>query len=109
MFIIYTKLTMIIRRDWVMNQWCVSPTTQLADADNYYTKAEIDKIMDEGGQFNPLNYYTKGETDTAINEKGEEIELSLKDLFLQKMEAARMLHNYATVEDDKLILNSENI
>ena len=92
-----------------MNQWCVSPTTQLADADNYYTKAEIDKIMAEGGQFNPLNYYTKGETDTAINEKGEEIELSLKDLFLQKMEAVNMLHNYATVEDDKLILNSENI
>ena len=56
-----------------------------------------------------MNYYTKGETDTAINEKGEEIELSLKDLFLQKMEAARMLHNYATVEDDKLILNAENI
>ena len=100
---------MIIRRDWVMNQWCVSPTTQLADADNYYTKAEIDKIMAEGGQFNPLNYYTKGETDTAINEKGEEIELSLKDLFLQKMDAVKMLHNYATVEDDKLILNSENI
>ena len=91
------------------NCWNVVPTTQLADADNYYTKAEIDKIMAEGGQFNPLNYYTKGETDTAINEKGEEIELSLKDLFLQKMEAVNMLHNYATVEDDKLILNSENI
>lgn len=100
---------MIIRRDWVLDQWCVSPTTQLADADNYYTKAEIDKIMAEGGQFNPLNYYTKGETDTAINEKGEEIELSLKDLFLQKMEAVKMLHNYATVQDDKLILNTENI
>ena len=101
---------MIIRRDWVLNHcWNVVPTTQLADADNYYTKAEIDKIMAEGGQFNPLNYYTKGETDTAINEKGEEIELSLKDLFLQKMEAVNMLHNYATVEDDKLILNSENI
>ena len=91
------------------NCWNVVPTTQLADADNYYTKAEIDKIMSEGGQFNPLNYYTKGETDTAINEKGEEIELSLKDLFLQKMDAVRMLHNYATVEDDKLILNTENI
>lgn len=100
---------MIIRRDWVLDQWCVSPTTQLADADNYYTKAEIDKIMDEGGQFNPLNYYTKGETDTAIDKKGEEIELSLKDLFLQKMDAVKMLHNYATVEDDKLILNTENI
>ena len=101
---------MIIRRDCVLNHvWNVVPTTKLADADNYYTKSEIDKIMDEGGQFNPLNYYTKGETDTAINEKGEEIELSLKDLFLQKMEAARMLHNYATVEEDKLILNSENI
>lgn len=100
---------MIIRRDWVLDQWCVSPTTQLADADNYYTKAEIDKIMEEGGQFNPLNYYTKGETDTAIDKKGEEIELSLKDLFLQKMDAVKMLHNYATVEDDKLILNTENI
>ena len=100
---------MIIRRDWVLDQWCVSPTTQLADADNYYTKAEIDKIIEEGGQFNPLNYYTKGETDTAIDKKGEEIELSLKDLFLQKMDAVKMLHNYATVEDDKLILNTENI
>ena len=100
---------MIIRRDWVLDQWCVSPTTQLADADNYYTKAEIDKIMEEGGQFNPLNYYTKGETDTAIDKKGEEIELSLKDLFLQKMDAVKMLHDYATVEDDKLILNTENI
>lgn len=100
---------MIIRRDWVLDQWCVSPTTQLADADNYYTKAEINKIMAEGGQFNPLNYYTKGETDTAIDKKGEEIELSLKDLFLQKMDAVNMLHNYATVQDDKLILNTENI
>ena len=110
MFIIYTKLTMIIRRDCVLNHvWNVVPTTKLADADNYYNKTEIDKIMSEGGQFNPLNYYTKVETDTAINEKGEEIELSLKDLFLQKMEAARMLHNYASVEEDKLILNSENI
>ena len=101
---------MIIRRDCVLNHvWNVVPTTQLADAKNYYTKAEIDKIMAEGGNFNPELYYTKGETDTAINEKGEEIELSLKDLFLQKMEAARMLHNYASVEDDKLILNTENI
>ena len=101
---------MIIRRDCVLNHvWNVVPTTQLADAKNYYTKAEIDKIMMEGGQFNPELYYTKGETDTAINEKGEEIELSLKDLFLQKMEAARMLHNYASVEEDKLILNTENI
>ena len=101
---------MIIRRDCVLNHvWNVVPTTQLADAKNYYTKAEIDKIMAEGGNFNPELYYTKGETDTAINEKGEEIELSLKDLFLLKMEAARMLHNYARVEDDKLILNTENI
>ena len=101
---------MIIRRDCVLNHvWNVVPTTQLADAKNYYTKAEIDKIMAEGGQFNPELYYTKGETDTAINEKGEEIELSLKDLFLLKMEAARMLHNYASVADDKLILNTENI
>ena len=51
------------------NCWNVVPTTQLADADNYYTKAEIDKIMEKRSQFNPLNYYTKGETDTAINEK----------------------------------------
>ena len=101
---------MIIRRDCVLNHvWNVVPTTQLADAKNYYTKAEIDKIMAEGGQFNPELYYTKGATDTAINEKGEEIELSLKDLFLLKMEATRMLHNYASVEDDKLILNTENI
>ena len=100
---------MIIRRDWMLDQWCVSPTTQLADADNYYTKAEIDKIMEEGGQFNPLNYYTKGETDTAIDKKGEEIELSLKDLFLQKMDAVKMLHDYATVQDDKLILNKDNL
>ena len=101
---------MIIHRDCVLNHvWNVVPTTQLADAKNYYTKAEIDKIMAEGGQFNPELYYTKGETDTAINEKGEEIELSLKDLFLLKMEASRMLHNYASVEDDKLILNTENI
>ena len=101
---------MIIRRDCVLNHvWNVVPTTQLADAKNYYTKAEIDKIMAEGGNFNPELYYTKGETDTAINEKGEEIELSLKDLFLLKMEATRMLHNYASVEDDKLILNTENI
>lgn len=101
---------MIIRRDCVLNHvWNVVPTTQLADAKNYYTKAEINKIMEEGGQFNPELYYTKGETDTAINEKGEEIELSLKDLFLLKMEASRMLHNYASVEDDKLILNTENI
>ena len=81
----------------------------MADADNYYTKAEIDKIMEEGGQFNPLNYYTKGETDTAIDKKGEEIELSLKDLFLQKMDAVKMLHDYATVENDKLILNKDNL
>ena len=101
---------MIIRRDWVMNNcWNVVPTTQLAAADNHYTQAETDKIMEQGAQFNPLHYYTKGETDTAINAKGEEIELYVKDLFLQKMEAARMLHNYATVEDDKLILNTENI
>ena len=101
---------MIIRRDCVLNHvWNVVPTTQLADAKNYYTKAEIDKIMAEGGQFNPELYYTKGETDTAINEKGEEIELSLKDLFLLKIEAERMLHIYASVEDDKLILNTENI
>ena len=101
---------MIIRRDCVLNHvWNVVPTTQLADAKNYYTKAEIDKIMAEGGNFNPELYYTKGETDTAINEKGEEIELSLKDLFLLKMEAARMLPNYASVEHDKVILNTENI
>ena len=101
---------MIIRRDCVLNHvWNVVPTTQLADAKNYYTKAEVDKIMAEGGQFNPELYYPKGETDTAINAQGVEIELSLKDLFLLKMEAARMLHNYASVEDDKLMLNTENM
>ena len=101
---------MIIRRNCVLDHVSnVVPTTQLADAKNYYTKAEIDKIMTEGGQFNPELYYTKGETHTSINEKGEEIELSLKELFLLKMEAAKMLHNYASVQDDKLILNTENI
>ena len=38
---------MKIDRELMMDVWCVCPTTALADADNYYTKQEIDDIVDD--------------------------------------------------------------
>lgn len=38
---------MIINRCEDLDRWCVAPTTIIADADNYYTKKQVDQLIVE--------------------------------------------------------------
>lgn len=38
---------MIIDRCEDLDRWCIAPTTIIADADNYYTKKQVDQLIVE--------------------------------------------------------------
>lgn len=39
----------MINRDAVLDFWCICPATAIADAQNYYTKKQVDDIVIESG------------------------------------------------------------
>lgn len=118
-----------------MKYWSQCCTTQLADAENYYNKWEIDKKLDDivisgGGVTSAqvetaIEEATSGKADTDyVNEIAAQVSantLSILDRYtkeetdtlltryLSKLEANVMFANYSKVENTTLILNNENI
>lgn len=60
---------MIIDRECEFDKWSVCCTTQLADADNYYTKKQVDNIVIEAGAVTPD--IVSGMIDSAISGKAD--------------------------------------
>ena len=89
--------------------WKGCCTTELADAQRYYQKWEVDKKIDDivisGGGV------TSGEVQTTIEQYtySKDETNSLLTQYLSKLEANNMLANYTRVENTTLILNNENI
>ncbi len=117
-----------------MRRWCVQKTvTILANADYYYTKTEVDKLLREV----TASGVTKAEVEEmiarAVATKANQADLdnlaqqvsentqrilntytkpevnSLLDSYLTKLKANQMFASYSKVENTTLILNSENI
>jgi hypothetical protein len=125
---------MTIEPETDMKRWCVQKTvTILANADYYYTKTEVDKLLREV----TASGVTKAEVEEmiarAVATKANQADLdnlaqqvsentqrilntytkpevnSLLDSYLTKLKANQMFASYSKVEDTTLILNSENI
>lgn len=60
---------MLIDRDCELDRWCICPTSVVADAQNYYTKAEVDNIVIEAGAVTPS--IVSGMIDSAISGKAD--------------------------------------
>lgn len=115
------------------NDWRQCHTTELADANRYYQKWEIDKKLDDivisgGGvtsgvvqnmidesisgvteQVNELSVIVSGQTEEILNRYTKQETNELLQAYLTKLEANSMFANYSKVEDTTLILNNENI
>lgn len=112
----------------VENSWNVVNATVLANADNYYTKRQVDDII--AGQLTPESFeeMIKNIVEEALTEdvatksdltrveelvrKNAEDILDVKDSlakdYLTKLQALDMFNAYAKVENETLTLN-ENI
>lgn len=60
---------MTLNRDCELDRWCVAPTTIIADADNFYTKQQVDNIVIEAGAVTPD--IVSGMIDSAISGKAD--------------------------------------
>lgn len=115
------------------NDWRQCHTTELADANRYYQKWEVDKKIDDivisGGsvtsgmvqdmidesisgvteQVNELSVIVSGQTEEILNRYTKQETNELLQAYLTRLEANSMFANYSKVEDTTLILNNENI
>lgn len=115
------------------NDWKQCCTTQLADAQRYYQKWEVDKKIDEavisgGGitsgevqtqideslapitaDINELSDIVSGQTQEILNRYTKAETNTLLQAYLTKLEANNIVGNYAKVEGTNLILNNQNI
>lgn len=115
-----------------MHRWAVTRTiTVLANSDYYYTKSEVDKLLQDITASGVTRQEVEEMINTAIATKADEAELEavaeqvrqntqdilntytkqetndLLTSYLTKLEAMRMRDNYSKVSGDTLILNSE--
>ena len=115
-----------------MQRWAVTRTiTVLANSDYYYTKTEVDKLLQDITASGVTRQEVEEMINTAIATKADEAELEavaeqvrqntqdilntytkqetndLLTSYLTKLEAMRMRDNYSKVSGDTLILNSE--
>ena len=123
---------MTIDRDMDMQRWAVTRTiTVLANSDYYYTKTEVDKLLEditasgvtreEVEQMIARAVATKADkavvdaiaeqvrqnTQQLLNTYTKEETNSLLSNYLSKLEAINMRDNYTKVSGETLILNSE--
>lgn len=126
--------TMTIAPDTDMKRWAVQQTvTILANADYYYTKFEIDKIIEEvtasgvtpaqveemiqraiatkadKEAVDTLSAQVQSQTAEILNRYTKEETNSLLSAYLSKLQANDMFANYTKVDGTTLILNAENI
>lgn len=117
-----------------LDRWAVQQTiTILANADYYYTKTEVDNIISQiiGGSLTPEEVQAmidrsiagkadKSEVDTLAAQVRENTEKILNTYtkpevnallasYYTKIQTNNMFANYSKVENNTLILNSENI
>ena len=118
--------------DCDMKRWeYCDNTVVLANADNYYTKEQVDKKIEDVEGMTPED--VQKQIDWSIKDKADKSELnelaqkvsenaqrilntytknetnSLLTAYLTKLEANGMVANYAKVNGDTLTLNNENI
>jgi len=126
--------TMTITPDVDLKRWAVQQTvTVLANADYYYTRAEVDKLLEEitasgvtreeveemiqlaiatkadQAQVDAIAEQVRQNTERLLNTYTKDETNSLLSSYLTKLDAVNMRNNYAKVENDTLVLNSEFI
>lgn len=126
--------TMTIEPDMEMRRWAVQQTiTVLANADYYYTKTEVDKLLEEitasgvtreeveemiqqaiatkadKAAVEALAAQVASNTAAILNTYTKQETNSLLEAYLSKLQANEMFANYTKVEGTTLLLNAENI
>lgn len=113
-----------------INRWSVRKTiTLLANADYYYTKTEVDKLLEDivAGTVTPeqvqdminrsvaplqsdlesLSAQVAANTAQLLNTYTKQETNTLLESYLSKLDAIKMRDNYSRIDGDTLILNSE--
>ena len=123
-----------IEPDADMRRWCVHKTvTVLANSDYYYTKAEVDHLLELVTASGVTRQQVEEMIAVAIQDKADKSDLaalsaqvqtnterilntytkpevnSLLASYYTKIQTNNMFANYSKVQDTTLILNSENI
>lgn len=123
-----------IEPDADMRRWCVHKTvTILANADYYYTREEVDKLLEEITASGVTREQVEEMIATAIKDKADKAQVealsaqvasnterilntytkpevnNLLASYYTKLQTNSMFGNYSKVEDTTLILNAENI
>ena len=123
-----------IEPDADMRRWCVHKTvTILANADYYYTREEVDKLLEEITASGVTKEQVEEMIATAIKDKADKAQVealsaqvasnterilntytkpevnNLLASYYTKLQTNSMFSNYSKVEDTTLILNAENI
>lgn len=125
---------MTIEPDEEMRKWCVQKTvTILANSDYYYTKEEVDHLLElvtasgvtkqeveqmiavaiqdkaDKSDLNALSAQVASNTERILNTYTKPEVNSLLASYYTKIQTNNMFANYSKVQDTTLILNSENI
>ena len=123
-----------IEPDADMRRWCVHKTvTILANSDYYYTREEVDKLLEEITASGVTREEVEEMIQQAIADKANQSDLetlsaqvqsnserilntytkpevnALLSSYLTKLQATDMFGNYSRVEDTTLLLNADNI
>lgn len=126
--------TVTIHPDEELGRWAIQQTiTILANADYYYTKAEVDSLLEkittsgvtkqeveemiaaaiqdkaDKAQVEALSAQVQTNTTAILNTYTKQETNALLDAYLTKLQATDMFANYSKVEDTTLILNADNL
>lgn len=126
--------TVTIHPDEELDRWAIQQTiTILANADYYYTRAEVDSLLEKITTSGVTKQEVEEMIAAAIQDKANQADLetlsaqvvsnttailntytkqetnALLDAYLTKLQATDMFANYSKVEDTTLILNADNL
>lgn len=122
----------MIYPDYDMKRWeYCDNTVVLANADSYYTKKQVDDLIDDvsgmtsaevqeqidesiktkadKSEVNELAVKVRENTDAILNRYTKSETNALLESYMTKLEGRGMISNYAEVNNDILTLNNENI
>lgn len=122
----------MIYPDCDMKRWeYCDNTVVLANADSYYTKKQVDDLIDDvsgmtsaevqeqidesiktkadKSEVNELAVKVRENTDAILNRYTKSETNALLQSYMTKLEGRGMISNYAEVNDNILTLNNENI
>lgn len=125
---------MTIEPEQDLKRWCVQKTVmELANADYYYTKTEVNKLLEEitagavtreqveqmiqeaiaskanQADLDALAQQVSANTESILNTYTKQETNSLLDRYLTKLRANQMFANYSKVQGTTLELNAEGI